>query len=90
MPPLSGDCTRGPTAVTQTLTCSENQGDTAVSCTWTPNCPVATIPTVPVDATSIWSLIALQAGAVRLPRDHGSPPGLPYDPGPAVGPGLHR
>jgi hypothetical protein len=59
--PLSGTCTRGATAVTQTLTCSENQGGTPVARTWTLNCPAGTAPvaTVPVDATSVWSLIAL-------------------------------
>ncbi len=57
--PLSGTCTRGPTAVTQTLTCTERQGDTSVTRTWTLNCPAGQIPSVPVDATSVWSLIAL-------------------------------
>jgi hypothetical protein len=57
--PLAGTCTRGPTAVTQTLTCTENQGGTSVTRTWTLNCPAGTIPSVPVNATSAWSLIAL-------------------------------
>jgi hypothetical protein len=57
--PLAGTCTRGTAAVTQTLTCSENQGGTAVSRTWTLSCPAGTIPSVPVNATSAWSLIAL-------------------------------
>jgi subtilisin-like proprotein convertase family protein len=57
--PLTGTCTRGSTAVTQTLTCSENQGGMAVSRTWTLNCPAGQIPAVPVNATSAWSLIAL-------------------------------
>ncbi len=57
--PLSGTCTRGPTAVTQTLTCTERQGDLTLVRTWTLNCPAGTIPSVPVDATSVWSLIAL-------------------------------
>jgi subtilisin-like proprotein convertase family protein len=57
--PLAGTCTRGPTAVTQTLTCTENQGGTPVTRTWTLNCPAGTIPAVPVNATSAWSLIAL-------------------------------
>ncbi len=57
--PLSGTCTRGPTAVTQTLTCTERQGETSVTRTWTLNCPAGQIPSVPVDATSVWSLIAL-------------------------------
>jgi hypothetical protein len=57
--PLSGTCTRGPTAVTQTLTCTENQGGTPVTRTWPLNCPAGQIPAVPVNATSTWSLIAL-------------------------------
>jgi subtilisin-like proprotein convertase family protein len=57
--PLAGTCTRGPTAVTQTLTCSENQGGTPVTRTWTLECPAGQIPAVPVNATSTWSLIAL-------------------------------
>jgi hypothetical protein len=57
--PLAGTCTRGPTAVTQTLTCTENQGGTNVTRTWTLNCPAGSPPPVPVSATSVWSLIAL-------------------------------
>jgi hypothetical protein len=57
--PLAGTCTRGTAAVTATLTCSENQGGTAVSRTWTLSCPAGQIPSVPVNATSAWSLIAL-------------------------------
>jgi hypothetical protein len=57
--PLAGTCTRGTSAATATLTCSENQGGTSVSRTWTLSCPAGTIPSVPVNATSTWSLIAL-------------------------------
>jgi hypothetical protein len=57
--PLAGTCTRGTSAATATLTCSENQGGTAVTRTWTLNCPAGSIPSVPVNATSTWSLIAL-------------------------------
>jgi subtilisin-like proprotein convertase family protein len=57
--PLSGTCTLGPTAVTQTLTCTENRGGTPVTRTWTLECPAGQIPPVPVNATSTWSLIAL-------------------------------
>jgi hypothetical protein len=57
--PLAGTCTRGTAAATATLTCSENQGGTAVARTWTLSCPAGTIPSVPVNATSTWSLIAL-------------------------------
>jgi hypothetical protein len=59
--PLAGTCTRGATAVTQTLTCTENQGGTNVTRTWTLNCPAGTpvAALVPVNATSTWSLIAL-------------------------------
>jgi hypothetical protein len=57
--PLAGTCTRGPTAVTQTLTCTENQGGTPVTRTWTLECLAGDIPPVPVNATSAWSLIAL-------------------------------
>jgi hypothetical protein len=64
--PLAGTCTRGPTAVTQTLTCTENQGGTPVTRTWTLNCPAGTIPAVPVNATSAWSLIALMLALFGL------------------------
>ncbi len=59
--PLAGTCTRGASAVTQTLTCTENQGGTNVTRTWTLNCPAGTpvAALVPVNATSTWSLIAL-------------------------------
>jgi hypothetical protein len=45
--------------VTQTLTCTENQGGTSVTRTWTLECLAGDIPPVPVNATSAWSLIAL-------------------------------
>lgn len=60
--PLTGTCTRGATAVTQTLTCALNRGGTTSAVSWTLNCPAGTIPppvAVAVNATSIWSLIAL-------------------------------
>ena len=57
--PLAGTCTLGAAVATATLTCSENQGGTAVTRTWTLNCPAGSIPSVPVNATSTWSLIAL-------------------------------
>jgi hypothetical protein len=57
--PLAGTCTRGAAAATQTLTCSENRGGTPTTRTWTLSCPAGTIPSVPVNATSAWSLIAL-------------------------------
>lgn len=40
--PLSGTCTLGAAQVTQTLTCSENRGGTAVPVTWTLDCPAGT------------------------------------------------
>lgn len=59
--PLGGTCTRGAAAVTQTLTCTETQGTTAVTRSWTLSCPagVAPITALSVNATSPWSLIAL-------------------------------
>jgi hypothetical protein len=42
--PLTGTCTLGATATTQTLTCSENRGGTNVAQTWTLSCPQATEP----------------------------------------------
>ena len=60
--PLAGTCTLGAAAATQTLTCVENRGGTPTTRTWTLNCPAGTAPpvaTVPVNATSTWSLIAL-------------------------------
>ncbi len=44
--PLAGTCTRGAAAATQTLTCSENQGGTAVARTWTLSCPAGTVAVV--------------------------------------------
>lgn len=73
--PLSGTCTRGAAAVTQTLTCTETQGSTTVTRNWTLSCPAGTAPAAPtsVDATSHWSLVALVLalfgfGAVLLRR----------------------
>jgi hypothetical protein len=60
--PLAGTCTLGTAAATQTLTCSENRGGTPTTRTWTLSCPAGTAPpvaSVPVNATSAWSLIAL-------------------------------
>jgi hypothetical protein len=42
--PLTGTCTLGAAAATQTLTCSENRGGTSVAQTWTLSCPQATEP----------------------------------------------
>lgn len=42
--PLSGTCTLGASAVTQTLTCNENRGGTANTRTWTLSCPAGTVP----------------------------------------------
>lgn len=58
--PLSGTCTRGAAAVTQTLSCIELQGSTQVPRSWTLSCPAGTAAvTQAVDSTSTWSLIAL-------------------------------
>jgi hypothetical protein len=62
--PLAGTCTRGATAVTQTLTCTENQGGTAVTRTWTLNCPAGSPPPVAVNATSVWSLVGLMLALI--------------------------
>jgi subtilisin-like proprotein convertase family protein len=64
--PLAGTCTRGATAVTQTLTCTENQGGTAVTRTWTLNCPAGSPPPVAVNATSVWSLVLLVLGLLAV------------------------
>ncbi len=42
--PLSGSCTLGNTAATQTLTCSENRGGTPTAVTFTLSCPAGTQP----------------------------------------------
>jgi len=47
--PLTGTCTLGAAAVTQTLTCSENQGGTPVARTFELNCPAGTL--VPLTST---------------------------------------
>jgi hypothetical protein len=63
--PLAGTCTLGAAAATQTLTCVENRGGTPTTRTWTLSCPAGTAPpapTVAVNATSAWSLIALMLG----------------------------
>ena len=63
--PLAGTCTLGAAAATQTLTCTENRGSTPTTRTWTLSCPAGTAPpapTVAVNATSTWSLIALMLG----------------------------
>lgn len=56
--PLSGTCTRGAAAVTQTLTCTETRGTATVTRTWELSCPAGSVA-APVDATNTWSLIAL-------------------------------
>jgi hypothetical protein len=63
--PLAGTCTLGAAPATQTLTCSENRGGTPTTRTWTLSCPAGTAPpapTIAVNATSTWSLIALMLG----------------------------
>ena len=64
--PLAGTCTLGAAAATQTLICNENRGGTTPTTrTWTLSCPAGTVPpapTVAVNATSTWSLIALMLG----------------------------
>jgi hypothetical protein len=45
---LSGTCTLGAAAVTQTLTCNENRGGTANARTWTLSCPAGTVPPTPI------------------------------------------
>jgi hypothetical protein len=60
--PLAGTCTLGTAAATQTLTCVETRGTVPTTRTWTLSCPAGTAPpvvSVPVNATSAWSLIAL-------------------------------
>jgi subtilisin-like proprotein convertase family protein len=47
--PLTGTCTLGVAAATQTLTCSENQGGTPVARTFELNCPAGTA--VPLTST---------------------------------------
>jgi subtilisin-like proprotein convertase family protein len=64
--PLAGTCTRGATAVTQTLTCTENQGGENVTRTWTLNCPAGSPPPVAVNATSVWSLVLLMLGLLAV------------------------
>ena len=49
--PLSGTCTLGAAVVTQTLTCSENQGGTSVARTFELSCPQGTAATLPLTST---------------------------------------
>jgi hypothetical protein len=48
---LSGACTVGAAAATQTLTCNENRGGTANARTWTLSCPAAAVPVTSVPAS---------------------------------------
>jgi hypothetical protein len=41
--PLSGSCTLGAAVQTQTLSCTENRGGTAVPVSWTLSCPAGTL-----------------------------------------------
>ncbi len=50
--PLSGTCTLGAAPVTQTLTCSENQGGTPVARTFDLNCPAGTVTPITSTPTS--------------------------------------
>ncbi len=45
--PLSGTCTLGAAAVTQTLTCSENRGGTPTAVTFQITCPAGTVVNTP-------------------------------------------
>jgi hypothetical protein len=64
--PLTGSCTLGATAVTQTLTCSENQGGTPVVRTFELNCPAGTA--VPITSTPVsGSLVTLPAQVLGGP-----------------------
>jgi hypothetical protein len=70
--PLSGSCTLGAAAVTQTLTCVENQGGTAVTRTWTLSCPAGAVAQ-PVDALGnlaklLMLLAVLGVGLVAVRR----------------------
>lgn len=49
--PMSGTCTLGAAAVTQTLTCNENRGGTANARTWTLQCPAGTL--TPLTSTPV-------------------------------------
>ena len=42
--PLTGSCTLGAVAATQTLTCSENRGGTPTTVSWTLSCPAGIAP----------------------------------------------
>jgi len=50
--PLSGTCTLGAAAATQTLTCSENRGGTPTAVTFTLSCPAGTLAPVTSNPTS--------------------------------------
>ncbi len=64
--PLTGSCTLGAAAITQTLTCSENQGGTPVVRTFELNCPAGTA--VPLTSTPIsGSLVTLPAQVLGGP-----------------------
>lgn len=70
---LSGTCTVGPAAVTQTLTCNENRGGTANARTWTLSCPAGIAVVQPVDALSNLSkllmlLAVLGVGLIAVRR----------------------
>ena len=59
--PLSGDCTLGPVAVTQTLVCTEDQGGTPVTVSFELSCPAGT-PLLP--PTAIPSLGGRELGGL--------------------------
>lgn len=67
--PLTGTCTLGTAAATQTLTCSENRGGTATARTFTLSCPAGTVPQAPAIAVSTfdgngrWIMVLVLLGA---------------------------
>jgi subtilisin-like proprotein convertase family protein len=64
--PLTGSCTLGAAAATQTLTCNENRGGTANARTWTLSCPAGTL--TPLTSTpASGSSIALPAQVIGAP-----------------------
>lgn len=65
--PLSGTCTLGVAAATQTLTCSENRGGTPIARTWTLSCPAGTL--LPLTSTPV------SGSTITLPtHNFGAPP----------------
>jgi hypothetical protein len=69
--PLSGSCTLGAAAATQTLTCNENRGGTANARTWTLNCPAGAA--LPLTSNPASGATVNAPGAIQVSNPNASP-----------------